>query len=298
MTTNKPYQPADLERFFDILRARPARRALAFPSFADLREILAEPCQALLWLDMAGQPVGFSILMEGETYASLVFEVRGEDRAVYNEILQWGQRTCARVYHGESPDLSANALDEQSERIAALRGAGFDLLPEEVHYYERDLHRPIPEPQLPAGYRLRQLAGEGEVEDWVALHRAAFGTENMTPAFKRAMMALPDYDPRLDLVAVAPNGQLAAYVNASIDREANALAGLKTGFTDPVATHPNHQRRGLARALLLAQMAALKARGMDTARLATENENLAMRAAAQVGRGLRYAWIIRRETTP
>lgn len=84
--------------------------------------------------------------------------------------------------------------------------------------------------------------------------------------------------------------------------QADAQAGLKTGFTGPVATHPDHQRRGLARALRLAQMAALKERGMDTARLATGNENLAMQAAArsagyrQVGRGLRYAWTIQRNS--
>jgi len=98
------------------------------------------------------------------------------------------------------------------------------------------------------------------------------------------MMRAPEHDAELDLIAIAPNGTFAAYCMCSISEEENALTGRNEGYTDPVATHPAFQRRGLARALLLTGFRLLKQRGVDTAVLSTSSENTAMqRAAALVG---------------
>ena len=62
------------------------------------------------------------------------------------------------------------------------------------------------------------------------------------------------------------------------------MTGRKDGHTDPIATHPDFQRLGLARALMLAGMRLLKERGMHTARLGTSQDNLAMiQTARRVG---------------
>jgi ribosomal protein S18 acetylase RimI-like enzyme len=90
-----------------------------------------------------------------------------------------------------------------------------------------------------------------------------------------------DYERELDLVAVAPDGRLAAYVFGHYNREEMALCGQKIGFTDPVATHPDFQGKGLARALLLEAQRRLKERGMQAARLGTSSENIAMQKAAE-----------------
>jgi GNAT superfamily N-acetyltransferase len=52
------------------------------------------------------------------------------------------------------------------------------------------------------------------------------------------------------------------------------------GYTDPVATHPAFQRRGLARALLLTGLCLLKQRGVNTVVLGTSSENVAMQQVA------------------
>jgi ribosomal protein S18 acetylase RimI-like enzyme len=123
----------------------------------------------------------------------------------------------------------------------------------------------------------------------VALHRAAFGTENLTVEDRLSWMRVPEYDPALDLVVVAPDGILTAYCHCFISAEENARAGRSEGWTDPIATHPTYQRRGLASALLLEGMRRLRARGIETAVLGTSSENIAMqRAAASVG--FRAAW--------
>jgi ribosomal protein S18 acetylase RimI-like enzyme len=293
--STRPYRPEDIEFFFSVLRLRPARRIMDFPSFTDLREIMAEPVVAQVWENVDRRAAGFAILLEGETYASLVFETSAEDPDLLAAMIAWGTRTCSARYRGEAVELTANAHQEQLTRIAALEDACFRLLPETVCVFQRDLIEDIPPYTLPPGYHLRALAGADEIEAWVDLHRSAFGTRNMTAEVKRAMMNQPDYDPALDLVAVAPDGSLAAYVCGSIDAQGNALAGCRTGFTDPVATHPRHQQKGLAKALLLETLARLRRRGMESARLSTSSENTAMQAAArsagyvETGRGLRFA---------
>lgn len=95
------------------------------------------------------------------------------------------------------------------------------------------------------------------------------------------MMSGPDYDPDLDLVMAGPDGRLAAYCMGQIFREENAQTGRNEGYTDPVATYPQYQGRGLAKALLLAGLRLLRERGVDTAIMGTSSENEKMQRAAQ-----------------
>jgi mycothiol synthase len=115
----------------------------------------------------------------------------------------------------------------------------------------------------------------------VVLHRAAFGTPHMTIEGQLSWMRMPEYDPTLDLVAVAPDGALAAYVLCSISKEENLLTGRRVGYTDPVATHPKFQGRGLAKALLVTGLNLLRQRGMEVAGLGTGSWNMAMQATAK-----------------
>jgi len=94
-------------------------------------------------------------------------------------------------------------------------------------------------------------------------------------------MDVPDYDPDLDLVAAAEDGPLAGYCFCYISYAENAQTGRLDGYTDPVAVHPDYQRRGLARAMLFAGLRLLQERGMHTARLSTSANNLAMQRAAE-----------------
>ncbi len=145
----------------------------------------------------------------------------------------------------------------------------------------RDLTRPIPEVVLPAGFAIRCVTGEEEAPALAELHRAAFGSDYMTTENRLAMMRVPEYDPSLDLVVVAPDGRLAAYCMCSISEEENRITGRKEGQTDPVATHPRFQKMGLARALLLKGLHLLRDRGMDFAGLGTSSENIAMQKTAE-----------------
>jgi len=130
-------------------------------------------------------------------------------------------------------------------------------------------------PELPPGFVIRPLTGKQEAEAVAAMHRASLGTEYMTTENRLIIMSTSGYDPTLDLVAVAPDGSIAANCICSV----NPQTGI--GFTDPISTHPQFQRMGLARALLLTGLMLLKERGMTYARLGTSGENIRMQKTAE-----------------
>ncbi|MBI1922642.1 GNAT family N-acetyltransferase [Candidatus Poribacteria bacterium] len=280
---------ADLQAMIDLLKARPAERIADFPSIVDLREMLGTShiqANTRLWENPVGQLMGFAIMDMGAGH--LMFEATpqatGDD--VEAQIIAWGEARVKRASRerGKPITLQSGCSEDNTERIALLEGHGFVVQEDRTLSLIRPLNEPIPAPQLPAGFVIRHLEGEHEVEALVALHRAAFGTENMTVEHRIAMMRVPEYEPALDLIAVAPDGTFAAYCMCHISREENALTGRADGYTDPVATHPAFQRRGMAKALLLTGLDLLRQRSMETARLGTSSENIAMqRTAALVG---------------
>ncbi len=278
---SRPYtDPDDLPLLLEFLRAarEPARLA-DFPGLTDLEEILADPAtcaQTRLWFQAEGQMTGYGILT---SYENLLFEsLPAAAPTLDPEILAWGL-ALARAQGYLLVETSCP--DADLARQALLAQAGFSLEEETSLHYRRALQQPIPAPSLPPGFSLRPLNGEAEAEAAAELHRAAFGTDYMSLENRLAMMRTSAYDPRLDLVAVAPDGRLAAYTMGLISAAENAVTGEKIGQTDPVATHPDFQRLGLARALLLAGMQLLKERGLETARLGTSSANLAMQKAAE-----------------
>jgi ribosomal protein S18 acetylase RimI-like enzyme len=102
----------------------------------------------------------------------------------------------------------------------------------------------LPERVLPAGYRIRPLAGLDEVPARVQVHRAAFPPSRLNVSKYERLLSLPHYRFEDDLVVEAPDGSLAAFAMAWWDSDS------RVGEFEPVGTHPDHQRRGIARALL------------------------------------------------
>lgn len=112
-------------------------------------------------------------------------------------------------------------------------------------------------PELPDGYAIRAVRPEhpGDLERRAAVHRAAFGSTRITAERHEKMTGTWPYQPGFDLVVEAPDGDFAAYCQGWYD-ETNQV-----GEYEPVGTHPGHQRRGLARAVCIAQLHAFAAAG-------------------------------------
>jgi ribosomal protein S18 acetylase RimI-like enzyme len=228
-----------------------------------------------------GKVVGFAFVDE---WNNLWFDAEpGFDRLddLEGEIIAWGA-ACMKKRNAET--ASANTLDctcgaGHVHRRELLEKHGFELAEVRTLHYSRSLNEPLVEHPLPAGFTIRCVKGECEVEDLVALHRAAFGTNNMDVEYRLAIMRAPQYIPELDLVAVAPNGELAAFCICGFEDPA-----LPIGYTDPIGTHPHYRRIGLGKAIVTAGLSALKSLGARNVKLGTSSENIAMQnLAADLG---------------
>jgi mycothiol synthase len=270
-----------------IVRVRPPAYLNNFPGKVDLEEKFATAAvcaNTRLWFDNS-QPIAWACVDE---YNNLLWELDNQyEERIGVEIVEWGE-SCIRkkLANGESSTLDTNCREDYAARISFLQQYGFRQTGDTNVAMTRKLSEPIPEPELLQGHVIRPIKGMEEAEAVASMHRAAFGTEYMTTENRLIIMSTSGYDPTLDLLATAPNGNIAAYCSCSVNEQT------RIGFTDPVATHPNYQRMGLSRALLLTGLHLLKERGMESAHLGTSGENIAMQKTAEsVGFTVEYRTI-------
>lgn len=127
-----------------------------------------------------------------------------------------------------------------------IRRRGYELTDYTEPDARIDLGRP-PEPApLPEGYRLATLADDNDLAQVNRVLWRGFNHPGEPPATEIPGRARGQSAPgfRLDrtVVAVAPSGEFAAYAGIWLD-EAN-----RSAYVEPVATDPDHRRRGLGRA--------------------------------------------------
>jgi GNAT superfamily N-acetyltransferase len=204
-----------------------------------------------------------------------------------DRVVAWGWAGFGMYVDPDHPRLAAEVLDRlgpapvtvlggEEHLVAALRDAGYrpaDGAPFFQHCVI-DLDDTLPRPSLPPGYRVRAVRPD-EAAARAAVHRAAWrpgrvgqlhvppvelpGEARMTEASYRAVTAAWPYRHDLDQVAEAPDGTLAAAALGWLD-EAN-----RAGELEPVGTDPDHERIGLATAVTLACLHALRAAGATRA---------------------------------
>ena len=94
---------------------------------------------------------------------------------------------------------------------------------------------------------------KAEVDDYVSLHRAAFGSDKMTKAWRTRTLAHPAYQPEIDLVILSPEEKLVGFCICWIWHE--------IGQIEPLGVHPDYQGLGLGRALELSAFETLRNHG-------------------------------------
>ncbi len=167
-----------------------------------------------------------------------------------------------------------NVFAGQHDRIAALEAAGFAAQTDvgEDSWSKVLLRRPgglpLPHPSLPPGFKIRPLAGADKVDAYVELHQAVFGSKNMTPAWRARTLARPEYRPDLDLVAVAPDGRLAAFCICWLTR---GPGGEVSGQVEPLGVHADFRGQGLGRSILVEGLRGLQVHGAASVVVETDN---------------------------
>jgi ribosomal protein S18 acetylase RimI-like enzyme len=258
-------------------------------SAAEVRQVLPRPTteaerNGSTWEDAAGNLVGFGLVWPPWDSVYVLIHpdydpeggADGAESALLDQIVGWTVAHGAEIarVRGQPVTLHARPSDRDAGLVAVLERHGFGREDWHTLKYGRMLAGPLPAPKLPLGFAIRPVGGEQEVDAYVALHRAAFGTQHMQAEERRALMHDPAYMPELDLVAVAPDGTLAAFAGGGIDCEASRYAGHVIGYTDPIGTRPAYRRLGLARALLREAFLRLQQHGVQVTTVGTGSWNV------------------------
>lgn len=141
----------------------------------------------------------------------------------------------------------ASAHDET--RQALLHERGYQKGAPAEYMRRRPMDASIPDVPLAAGYTVRALGDDGELParswlSWKAFHPNEPDERYEGWEWYRNVQRVPLYRRDLDLVAAAPDGELAAFCTVWLDDVTRAAV------FEPVGTHPEHQKRGLGKALM------------------------------------------------
>jgi ribosomal protein S18 acetylase RimI-like enzyme len=195
------------------------------------------------------------------------------DTAIYREII------VAVIAEADGREVGAFAAEEDPASIGVLTEVGFSPGGRRLSQWQRHAgDGPLEPAALPDGYRIRSIAGEDEFAARVDLHRAAFPTSRLTVTKYARLLTVPHYRFDDDLIVEAPDGTLAAFALGWLD-PVGGVAEL-----EPVGTHPDHQRRGLSRAVVTAAMTRFFNTGVRTVQVYADASEAAAEALyASVG---------------
>ncbi len=238
-----------------------------------------------VWHDASGKLAGYAILGEDPSFDCQVLP-EYEWCGIELEAITWAEthRTELRKHDAEhwSGNFVSGARQDNAKRRSFLEQHGFRIGGEfsEVNLM-CSLDRLIPEPVVPPGCEVRSFAEVGEISNRAAAHREVwqpYTVGNVSDEDYTGFMRLPGYDRELDVVAIAPDGVIAAYVNGWID-PVNRI-----GDFGPVGARPGYRRQGLTQAVLLECLRRMKRLGMNRVSVSTGVANVpALRLYESVG---------------
>jgi len=153
---------------------------------------------------------------------------------------------------------------DDAERQSLLRERGYETY-QSPHSRQRqarvDLARPLPEAPVPAGYVVRSMGGPEDLParslaSWRAFHpdEPDDGCDP-TGSWYRSVQRASLYDRDLDVVSVAPDGDIASFSTGYYDDASRTAVLVLAG------TAPPHQRKGLAKAVVVEMLRRLRDRG-------------------------------------
>ncbi|WP_030781715.1 GNAT family N-acetyltransferase [Streptomyces sp. NRRL S-920] len=188
------------------------------------------------------------------TGAYLAYQVHPDQPALVDEVIDW--------YDSVAAGLERTVLPSAADEFALNRWAahGYRTDPTALgddgcwsQLFERGLTE-VEEAVLPAGFRFR-TADEAGPAAAVQAHLDAWSPSPYTAESYEGVRQTAPYRGDLHILVEAPDGTMASSTIMWLD-EVN-----RTAEFEPVGTHPDYRRMGLARAMLLHGMRRARAAG-------------------------------------
>jgi mycothiol synthase len=197
-------------------------------------------------------------------------ELRGS--MIAKEMHLWAEEKATHVarQRGKQSIHSLWISHDDAFLVEHYRQQGFRLRRGMTHLV-RNLDEEVPAVSSVDGFILRGSKGQMELDQRAAAQYGAFGSNAPFEQYQRRFenfMRSKVYQPELDIVAVADNGQIGSFGIVWTDIKN------KVGLFEPVGTHPGFQRKGLGRAVMLKGLQILQKCGMQKAIVSTVEDNL------------------------
>jgi mycothiol synthase len=171
-------------------------------------------------------------------------QVHPDHRADERQLVHWMEKQSREMHRGEDREMRFYVDETDEQRKALLAELGCEDTGFQEYNRIRSVDQPIPEYQLPDGFTVRSADVEKDFAQYSRVQATVFPHCSMTERTVRIYSTASFYHKDLDLVAVDPQGTFAAFCTVRID-PVSRLAEL-----EPVGTHPDYRKLGLARAVI------------------------------------------------
>jgi mycothiol synthase len=194
-------------------------------------------------------------------------------RELETEMLSLAETCLGEPQADGKRSLCVWAIETDGQRQALLQSRGYTKGDGPEYMRSRPMSLPIPDRALPEGYSIRAVrwpedAYARSLAGWKAFHPV-----DVPPSERYASgewynfhQGIPIYRSDLDLLVIAPDGEIAAFTTVWFDDVT------RTGVFEPVGTVPAYQRKGLGKAVMYEGLRLLKARGADLALVSSYSE--------------------------
>jgi len=233
-----------------------------------------------------GRLVGFADVFDFEEpftrlwgYALTAIEHRGRgiEEALHAWILERTKPTIAKAPPDARVFFSQTISSKDTQAVDTVRGFGY----EETRAYlrmELDLASEIAEPQWPAGFRVKTVQTEQDLDAFLRTKVEAFSdhygrgdmsTDQQVEFLRHLTLKNPKYDPSL-YAYVCDGDNVVGVCNAYPYNGVHT----ESGYIPTVAVRRPWRRRGLALAMLLHVFGELRRRGKKSVALHVDGESL------------------------
>jgi len=279
----RTFRPGDEKKWLELIHAATDFAYDFFnrtPSLDALRMVIEHPqmdaAHNLFFAQVSEQFVGYAELWcatgQARTVGRVLVHPQWRRRGLGSALLKRIEQR-ARDVGGRYLDISVAAQQDAARQFLSARG--FTIVHYSWQMFLPDVHS-APPPQWPAGYSTRTFVPGQDERTSVQIENESFQDHweyvpveiGEIEGFVRS----PSF--RADGVIYAVyQGQAVGECWNWIDDEYIAQSGEKRGEIWCLCVHPQHRRRGLGRALLLAGVQWLRQQGMASARLCVDGAN-------------------------
>jgi mycothiol synthase len=219
--------------------------------------------RCLGWSLISPDWVGFDVYVQPE--------LRGSAMAI--DMYQWAERRTVDIARAKGRKTIYVLWIRHDDHVldGYFKQQGYRITRGMLHM-ECELDGTVKGSVLAEGFKVHSCMGLKEVTTRAKTQYLTFASkapfEQYLERFTNYMRS-PVYERSQDIVAVHEDGQVGAFCIVWMDPET------KVGLFEPVGTHPDFQRKGLGRAVMLEGLRRLHQSGMQLAIVSTYEDNQA-----------------------